>query len=967
MNRISLAFVACGLVATAAHAVPRFLPDGSEFDPAVLRHDPAQAAAIEAAYERGEPVFDVSGVELLAVMGPSEFGGAAFTDVWGYVSPSGREYAIVGQTNRTAFVEITDPRNPVLVQEFSRPSSTWSDMAVYEDYAYMVYDLSSGTGNGMQGFNLTNIDSGIVTSMGTYGPGGISTAHNVFVNPESGYLYLVGGDINGGSLVFVDVSTPTNPTYAGAWPGPYVHDVDVVSYTEGPYAGKEVAFCATQNDGAIRIVDVTDKQNPVQMSRAPYPTASIVHQSDLTEDRRFLLLDDEGDEPGNVPTTTTYVFNVENLYAASYVGSFTNGNTSKDHNQFVRGNYTFQANYTSGLRIYDISTIDDLGSVQEVGYVDSQPFSDAAVFSGAWGVFVDFPSGVVIMTDTQQGLFIVDPEPSMEQANEYVDATSSLPISFDFARGAAWADFTGNGALDLYVTNDNAANDVYENDGAGTFTEVGGPLADAGKGRAAIFADIDRDEDLDLFVGNATTGCRLFRNDGGGDWVDIAAPPVLSFTPRDATWGDYDADGYVDLYITDDFVANRLLRNVDGHTFEDVTTAAGVGEGFGSWGASWADYDDDGDADLFVANLGPDDRLYRNDDGVFTDVWPSVANREGGENSVAGVWGDMDADGDLDLYVTRYDNPNVLYRNDAGQLVDVTATSGPVNLSGASTGAAWLDFDLDGWLDLMVCDFDDGLKLLRGQDTGTFVPYSGQVLPSAGSPYSLAVADYDADGDLDVYAPNSAGADHLYRNDDTSGHHWLSVALQGVASNPQGIGARVRVVTGDHAQVREIASGMGYLSQDDLVAHFGLSDSTVVDTLSVRWPSGAAFDTTGVAVDQRLTLLERDNTPIGPGSPPGTTLGAPRVTRLFANAPNPFNPLTRVSYDVASRAAVRLDVLDVTGRRVRTLVDREQPRGRYTATWDGRDDAGRDLGSGVYFVRLTAGAYVGTHRMSLIR
>lgn len=336
--------------------------------------------------------FDASGVILLG-QAPSN----NVSDIWGYVSPSGREYAIIGLYDGVDFVEVSDPRSPSVVGYVGGPASAWRDMKVFNEFCYVVVDSN---GDGLQIIDLTQIDSGTVTLYATDTlNGSFFEAHNIALNTDSGYAY----PINAG-FTALNLSDPKNPLIEGStWNEYKLHDALVVSYGSGIYAGKEILFGFAGASG-ITIVDVSDKSNYVTLSIMSYPNVSYAHQGWISEDRRFLFIGDEDD----LGSTTTYVANIEDLSNPQYIGSFTNGLNSIDHNMMVRGNYLFEANYSSGLRIYDISDPGNVGSIQEVGYFDTYPENDDRSFNGAWGVYTGLPSGIVILSDQERGLFVFD-------------------------------------------------------------------------------------------------------------------------------------------------------------------------------------------------------------------------------------------------------------------------------------------------------------------------------------------------------------------------------------------------------------------------------------------------------------------------------------------------------------------------------------------------------------------------------
>jgi hypothetical protein len=211
----------------------------------------------------------------------------------------------------------------------------------------------------------------------------------------------------------------------------------------------------------------------------------------------------------------------------------------------------------------------------------------------------------------------------------------------------------------------------------------------------------------------------------------------------------------------------------------------------------------------------------------------------------------------------------------------------------------------------------------------------------------VAWGDYDNDGDLDLYLANDGQANKLFRNEAASGNHWLQVKLQGTVSNRAGIGARVKVVAGGVTRIRELSGGSGLLSQDALVASFGLGSATTIDLLEVRWPSGIVQDTVGVAVDQALLLVEQA---AGVGVEGTDT---PRALELSPATPNPFSGSTRIAFALPRDGQVSLTVHDVLGRRVTTLARGARPAGRHEVAWTGRNAQGLRSPAGIYFVRLT--------------
>ena len=366
-------------------------------------------------------------VDLLSFLSISDLGGASgveLNDVWGWTDPqTGTEYALVGRTDATAFVDVSTPTDPVYIGELPTHSepSTWRDVKVYENYAFVV---SEALGHGMQVFDLTQLrdvepEERPVTFAETVRYDGVETAHNVAINPESGFAYIVGGSgagtTCGGGLHMVNIQDPTAPTFAGCFADPstgksdtgYTHDAQCVNY-EGPdrdYQGREVCF--NSNETAVNIADVTNKNNPTTIANATYPQVGYTHQAWLTEDHRFLYVDDELDEAeGFVDRTRTLVFDVTDLDSPALETSYLGSTVSIDHNQYIDGNYSYQANYQSGLRVLDVASPEN---PEEVAFFDTYPDGNEASFDGAWSTYPFFERNMVLISSIGEGLFVVQP------------------------------------------------------------------------------------------------------------------------------------------------------------------------------------------------------------------------------------------------------------------------------------------------------------------------------------------------------------------------------------------------------------------------------------------------------------------------------------------------------------------------------------------------------------------------------
>lgn len=343
-------------------------------------------------------------------------GGANGADNWGWVhQDSGRMFALMGRSNGVAFVEITDPENPVYIGNLPRPAGVgedvWTDVKTYRDHAYVVADSVSG--QGIQVFDLRRLlDPGTelpITFDHDAHFTGFDRAHNIAINEESGFAYAVGSEQCDGGLLMVDIRQPQNPQYAGCYDGDgYTHDVQCVIYygPDADYQGREI--CLASNEDSVTIVDVTDKAQPVQVGRHTYAGSQYTHQGWLTEDQRYFLVDDELDEyRDNLEGTRTLVFDFASLDTAPPPAEYIADGLAIDHNQYVIGDFVFQANYERGLRIL---RIDDAGSgnLTEVAYFDTFPGRGDLDFQGAWNVFPYFGNNIILVSDYNRGLFILE-------------------------------------------------------------------------------------------------------------------------------------------------------------------------------------------------------------------------------------------------------------------------------------------------------------------------------------------------------------------------------------------------------------------------------------------------------------------------------------------------------------------------------------------------------------------------------
>lgn len=514
---------------------------------------------------------------------------------------------------------------------------------------------------------------------------------------------------------------------------------------------------------------------------------------------------------------------------------------------------------------------------------------------------------------------------------QFVDVTEAVGLDFrqvsggaeqryileSMSSGAAFFDYDGDGYLDVFLVNStrveadstNPTNRLYRNTQGATGrvfedqTDEAG-LRRTGWGMGCAVGDYDNDGDLDLYLTYWGPNV-LYRNDGGR-FAEVGLGVEDSGWGTSAAFGDVDADGFLDLYAANYLVfdlqdppgggqlcsgfkgldvycgphgmvpqANVLYRNEGGTGFADMSRTTGIdADRQASLGVVFFDGDNDGDQDLYVANDGYPNLLYRNDGPWQLEevaAFAGAAYSEDGraQAGMGAAAGDYDNDGDLDLYMTHFsDDVNTLYQNEGnGHFVDFTAAAGlggPVRpYLGWSTG--FFDYDNDGWLDLFavnghiypqVAQHPSGLRyaqrnLLYQNAGGTFVEVGARVgrgFAQEKVSRGGALGDYDNDGDLDLLVVNLNDAPTLLHNRGGSRSNWLGLELIGRASNRDAQGARVVLTAGNGRQMREVQRGGGYLSQSDGRVLFGLGEAEEVESVEISWPSG------------RVQVLERPET-----------------------------------------------------------------------------------------------------------
>ena len=452
----------------------------------------------------------------------------------------------------------------------------------------------------------------------------------------------------------------------------------------------------------------------------------------------------------------------------------------------------------------------------------------------------------------------------------FTDLTDKAGVATPcFANGGAVGDYNNDGWPDIYLTC-MGANVLFRNNGDGTFTDV---TANAGVGDArystgASFGDYDNDGFVDLMVTNYVD-FHLENLPGFGKL------PICTYRGLDVQCGPRGLKG----------AGDTLYHNSGDGTFTDVSKAAGVDDpdGYFGLGVTWVDFNNTGKLDIFVANDATPNYLYKNDgNGKFSEIGlesGTAVSQDGTEQACMGVAiGDYLHNGLPSIYITNFENEyDTLYRNNGNWQFDDVAYKSGVGLASmpyVKWGDAFFDIDNDGWLDLIAVTGhvypqvaslpsgggyqQPGLLHLNQRD-GTFCDASQQAGPSLMErrvSRGLAVADLFNDGQVDVVIEDLDGSPRILRNRGVPGNHWISFELAGTKSNRLAIGAKLKITAGGITQTEQIRSGGSYLSQSDFRVHFGLGSASKVESVEIRWPSGATDIIKNLAADQFYSVLE---------------------------------------------------------------------------------------------------------------
>lgn len=592
--------------------------------------------------------------------------------------------------------------------------------------------------------------------------------------------------------------------------------------------------------------------------------------------------------------------------------------------------------------------------------------------------------GILNLLTTAGGMLIAT-SISAQTFTRITDPSNPLVTDEFESGGGSWGDFNNDGFLDVFVAHGNLANQqngLYLNNRNGGFVKVttGSVITDGGSSIGGTWGDFNNDGDLDLFVTNRQPasgplfGNFLYVGNGDTSFVKVTTgnPATDLANSNSSSWVDINNDGHLDLFVVN-FQADNFLYYNGGpptYTFTRADTGTIVQDGSNfSIAGVWADYNNDRKPDFFLGNAGgQNDYLFTNHgNGYFVRTTLLDARA-----TLGASWGDFNNDGYLDLFAANFlGQNNILYRNSGPPDFSlVRIDTGIVsNDGGNSIGSVWADVDNDGDLDLFVAN-DGGVDFLylnSGPPAFAFSKVTtGEIVNTVANSFGCSAADYDNDGALDLFVANRLNQrDFLYMNNGNS-NSWLTIKCVGTASNTSAIGTKVKLkatVAGLPAwQMREVAAQTGYNSQN-LLLHVGFGNASVVDSITVEWPSGQTDYFINVLPNRIVTIIEGGGLS-GLSSP---NQQKPEGFELHQNYPNPFNPSTTIRFRLQGRYHVLVTVHNQLGQEIRRLADAEFQRGTHFALWDGLNKNGLPAASGIYYVRARARGFAQTIKALLVR
>ncbi len=529
--------------------------------------------------------------------------------------------------------------------------------------------------------------------------------------------------------------------------------------------------------------------------------------------------------------------------------------------------------------------------------------------------------------------------------------------------GIAFGDYDNDGDVDVFVSRSQGVNILFQNQGNETFKDVTfeAGLDYTGSTKAGVWGDLDNDGWLDLYLGNFDEPDAFFLNQGDGTFTDNTQEAGISNIgkPLSVSMVDANRDGNLDIYIANFASENVFYFNNGDGTFTNRVQESGALDASFSMGAVFFDYDNDGDADLYLvhdANIS--NILYRNNgDGTFSEVSELAGVSFQGLGMGVDA-GDVNRDGFMDIYITNL-GPNALFLNNG----DGTFSNGNPEAGVDDGGMGWstfmFDYDNDGWEDIYAINdshFSPAPNVLYrnlgtavdGNPVFEIVEQDAAVSSMQGG-YGGACADINNDGHLDILVANTGSndANQLFKNSGNE-NHWIAFQLEGTQSNRSAIGAKVEIQFPGGNQVEEVTAGSGFVSQNSMIVHFGLGAFESVESVQIFWPSGLLDSYTGLSADLFYKIKEGTSLEVL------TATKEPHPDFRFRNFPNPFSSSTTFTFELTKKTNIQMTIFDRLGRAVMRSSSSFSNSMAPKIIWDGTDASGRKLPAGIYFYSISS-------------
>lgn len=809
--------------------------------------------------------FPCKNMDLMSFTDKTEIGGnnsTSLNDIWGWTDPqTEKEYALVGMSNGTSFVDISNPENPIYIGRLPTQTnnSTWRDLKVYQNHVFIV---SEASGHGMQVFDLTelrNFNGNPSTFSNSAYYSGFGNAHNIFINEDTGFAYAIGtGTCGPGGLHIIDISNPSSPTKSACISDPntgrsntgYSHDVQCVVYNgpDSAYVGKEICFGS--NETRVWIADVSSKTDDNSGAKTiglgSYDNY-YTHQGWLTEDHRYFIVNDELDESNNAYNNTrTLIWNVEDLNNPVVHKTYFGPTPAIDHNNYIIGNNVYMSHYTAGLRVMDIT---DISNPSELAYFDVYPSSNNTSFDGTWSNFPFYGSGSIVVTGIDEGLYVVRPSGSGPASAPEV--TYTIPSDGNITLN--WQDLicTSSCTVNIY----RSLEPGFSPDSSNLLTSITYP--------AFEFTDSNLDENIFYYY-------RLSVTSNGQESLftdEIQVKPV--FIPNQAPTIDVPGD----------------IQFFEDNTYDVVLTGISYG------------------ADINPQNISIN--VTSDNIDLFSDI-------------------SMDYDSAAD----------------------------PILLSLIPTQHK------HGTSLITLTVKDDGGTIGGGIDS-TVVSFNAEVLPVNDAP-----ASFDTVGEYFI----------------SDGEYITGIDFRTLYITPENVDDSLRFVwnattdiDGDNVSYRMIGyQGLEFLTMDEnqyITENYktwALKDlAAQTDTVSVLEGFWNVIASDG-SLSRSASFLN------GQMRIDGRQL-IPDILEIRQSYPNPFTDFTTIEYDVPSAQNVVIRIFNIKGQTIKTLVNEDKSAGYYTVIWDGTNENGDAVSSGIYFCQMytpknpNGGQFIKAKKMVKIR